>query len=101
FEEFFDFIFGQCCGKDAVLETVVVENVGITWRDYGAEAVVFHAPGSVLAAGAAVEIGAREQNRSAFVARKIQHKFRIRFFAGKVAPIVKKDSAKSFARQRL
>src|SRR5437016_3517117 len=68
-EKLLDLIFGQRSGKNAILEAVVVENVGIAGRDDDAEAVVLDAPGRVFAARAAAEIGAREQNRGAFVAR--------------------------------
>ena len=94
-------LFGERRGQDAVLKTIVVENVRIARRNDDAETVVLDAPGSVLAAGAAAEVGARQQNGCAFVARKIQHEFRVRFFAGEIAPIVKKYPAKTFARQRL
>src|SRR5258708_5667388 len=40
FEKFIHLLFGKCCGQNAVLETVVVENVRVTRRDNDAEAVV-------------------------------------------------------------
>src|SRR5207253_9667858 len=46
-EEFFDFILRQRRGQDAVLETVVVENVRVTRRDDHAEAVVLDTPGEI------------------------------------------------------
>ena len=58
-EEFFDFRFRERRRQDAVLEAIVVENVRVAGRDDNPEPVIFHAPGSVLAAGAATEIGAR------------------------------------------
>src|SRR5882762_3120112 len=97
-EDLVHLIFGECCGQDAVLEAIVVENVCVARRDDEAEAVVFHAPGGVLATGAAAEIGARQQNRCAFVARKIQDEFRIWFFAGEIAPVVKENAAEAFER---
>jgi hypothetical protein len=63
-EEFVHLLFGKCCGQDAVLEAVVIENVRLTRRDDDAEAVVFHAPRSVLAAGS-------EQWGSAFVCVRV------------------------------
>src|SRR5579872_6934513 len=100
-EEFLDLVLGKGSGKNAVLEAVVVENVRVARRDDHAEAIVFHAPGCVLAAGAAAEVMARQQDRRAFIARKIQHKLRIRFLAWQIAPIIKQDPAKSLSRQRL
>ena len=80
-EEFVDVRVAERGGKNAVLEAIVVENVGVARRDDHAKAVIEDGPGSVLAAGAAAEIGARQQHRCAFVARQVQHEFRIRFFA--------------------
>src|SRR5258706_1884538 len=70
-EKFVYFRFAERGGQDAVLETIVVKNVRVTWRDDHAEAVILPSPRSMLAAGAAAEVGARQQNRRAFVARKI------------------------------
>ena len=96
-EELIDFGFGEDGGEDAVLEAVVVEDVGVAGSDDGAEAVVFDAPGSVFAAGAATEIGAGEKDGGAFVAREIEDEIGIGFFAGEVAPVVEEDAAEAFA----
>src|ERR1700674_380860 len=82
FEKLFDLIFRERRRQNAILEAVVVENVCVARRDDDAEAVVLDAPGSVLAAAAAAEVRARQQDGSAFVTRKIQNKIRIRLFAG-------------------
>ena len=55
----------------------------------------------MLAAGAAAEIGARQQNRRAFVPREIQDELGIGLFAGKITPIVEEYAAEAFARERL
>src|SRR6266566_7549773 len=99
-EKLVDFSFGERGGQDAVLETIVVENVGVAGCNNNAEAVVLHAPRRVFAAGAATEVGARQQNRRAFVARKIQNECRVGPLPGQIAPVVKKYPAESFARQR-
>jgi len=57
-EEFFDLRFGEFGGKDAVLEAVVVEDVGVAGGEDYAEAVIADGPGSMLAAGTAAEVGA-------------------------------------------
>src|SRR6202790_4019687 len=100
-EEFLDLLLAQRRRQDSVLEAIVVENVRIAWRDDHAEAVVFYAPRRVLAARSAAEIMPRQQDRCAFVAWKIQHKFRIRFLAWQVAPVIEQNPAKSLPRQRL
>src|SRR5260370_37708605 len=71
-EKFLDLLFGERRGQDAIFETIVVENVRVAWRDDHAKSIVFHSPRSVLPAGAAAEVGARQQNGSPFVARKIR-----------------------------
>jgi len=96
-EELIDFGFGEDGGEDAVLETVVIENVGVAGSDDDAEAVVFDAPGSVFAAGAAAEIGAGEEDGGAFVAGEIEDEVGIGFFAGEVAPVVEENAAETFA----
>ncbi len=77
-----------------------IEDVGVAGGENYAEAVVFHSPGGVFAAGAAAEVGARQQYGSALVAREIQHELGIRFFARHVAPVVEEDAAEAFAGQR-
>ena len=59
--------------QQAVLEAVVVEDVGVRRRDHRAEAVVGERPRRVLARAAAAEVAAREQDRRALVARLVQH----------------------------
>src|SRR5437016_14625909 len=100
-EEFIDLIFGERRGQDAVLKAIVVENVRVAGGDDDAKAVVLHAPRGVLAAGAAAEIGARQQNRRASVPREIQDELGIGLFAGKITPIVEEYAAEAFARERL
>jgi hypothetical protein len=96
-EELIHFGFGEDGGEDAVLEAVVIENIGVAGSDDGAEAVVFDAPGSVFATGATAEIGAGEEDGGAFVAGKIQDEIGIGLFAGEVAPVVEENAAEAFA----
>src|SRR5258706_1062275 len=65
--------FRQHDRQQAVLETVVVEDVGVTRRDQRAETIVVERPGRVLARRAATEILARHQDIRALVARLVQH----------------------------
>src|SRR5258706_1875416 len=65
--------FRQHSRQQAVLETVVVEDVGVTRRDQRAETIVVERPGRVLARRAATEILARHQDIRALVARLVQH----------------------------
>src|ERR1700682_1417261 len=71
-EKLVDLRFRQGDEQDAVLKAVVVEDVAKTRGDDDAEAVVQQGPGGMLAAGAATEIGARQQHGRALVAREIQ-----------------------------
>ena len=96
-EELIDFGFGEDGGEDAVLEAVVVEDVGVAGSDDGAEAVVLDAPGSVFAAGAAAEVRASEKDGGAFVTREIEDELGIGFLAGEIAPVVEEDAAEAFA----
>src|SRR5258708_35586611 len=54
--------FGQHDRQQAVLEAVVVEDVGVTGRDQRAESIVLQRPGRMLARGAATDILADHQD---------------------------------------
>src|SRR5208282_4021943 len=58
--------------KKAVLQTVVVEDIGELRRDHRAEARVIERPHRMLSRTAASKIVARDQNRRALVARLVQ-----------------------------
>src|SRR5258708_8648189 len=79
-----DLEFGQYDWQQAVLEAVVVENIGITRRDQRTEAKVVQRPGCVLARGAAAEILARKQNLRALVARLVQDEIGIWLPSGRL-----------------
>src|SRR5262245_7398887 len=88
-KEVFNLVFGELDRQHAILEAVVVKNVGEGRSDDDAEAVVFDRPHRVLAAGAAAEVAAGEEDRRTLGLRLIQLKIGIRRLAvGLVAPIV-------------
>ena len=60
-------------GQDAVLEAVVVENVGEARRDDATDAEIEQRPGRVLAARAAAEIFPGDENLRLVVRRLVQH----------------------------
>ena len=59
--------------QDAVLEAVVVEDVGEGRRDHAADAEVQQRPRGVLARGAAAEIVARDDDLRLAIGRLVQH----------------------------
>ncbi len=102
---------GQHDGQQAVLETVVEEDVCEARRDDGAEAVLVQRPGRVLAARSAAEVLARQQDGGARVARLVQHevgvglagRFRHAGLAGlvQVSPFVEQVGAEARLLDRL
>ena len=75
-EQIFDLLFAEHDRQHAVLEAVVVEDVGEAGRDEHAEALVFERPRGMLAAGAAAEIAPREQHARAFGLGPVQFEVR-------------------------
>src|SRR3546814_15776309 len=66
------------CSSDlAVLEAVVEENVGVGRRNNRPESELLQGPGGVLAAGAAAEVLACDQDRGPLVAFLIQNEIGI------------------------
>ena len=63
--------------KDAVLEAVIVENVGEAGRDDRANAEVEQGPGRMFARGAAAEIVFRNQDLRVPVGRLVEHEIGI------------------------
>src|SRR5690554_432796 len=76
-EQGVDFFFFQHDRQQAVLEAVVVEDVGEARRDDGAEAVLVQRPGGVLAGRTAAEVLAGQQHAGTLVAREVQHEVRV------------------------
>src|SRR5690606_9942557 len=64
-------------GQDAVLEAVVVENVGEAGGDHAAYAEIEKRPGRMLARGPAAEIVAGDQDLGVAVGRLVQNEIRI------------------------
>src|SRR5690348_6230020 len=58
--------------KDAVLKTVVVENVCETRCDNATEALIEQGPGCMFARGAATEVVTSQKNRGTLIARLVQ-----------------------------
>lgn len=90
-------------GQDAVVETVVVKDIGEAGRDEAAEAVVANGPGCVLAGGAAAEVVFGQQNGGSLVARLVEDEIRVELRSGViyVAPVGKEVILKTTALRRL
>ncbi len=65
-EQLFDLVLVQHDRQHAVLEAVVVEDIGKAGGDDDAESPILEGPRRVLAAGAAAEIATRQQDARAF-----------------------------------
>ncbi len=63
--------------QDAVLEAVVVEDVGEAGRDHAADAEVEQRPGGMLAARPAAEIVAGDQDLRLAVGRLVEDEIRV------------------------
>src|SRR5499433_3221319 len=101
-EELVDFRVFQNGRKDAVLEAVVVKDVGVTGGKNDAEAVIADGPGGVFAAGTAAKVRSSKEYRGALVFRPVEDEIRIGGFAREfVAPVVEENSAKALAREGL
>ncbi len=90
--------------QDAVLETVVEEDIRKARRDDDAKAIVEQCPRRVLTRGTAAKVLARQQNTRTLEARLVKHEVRIqrsvavvlaRFAVVEVAPLVKQVGAKA------
>ena len=77
FHQLVDLLLGQGDGQDAVLETVVIENVGKAGRDDAADTEIKDRPRRVLAGRAATEIIAGDQHFGFAVGGFIQHEIRV------------------------
>ena len=72
-----DLLARQHDRQDAVLEAVVVEDVGEAGRDDAADAEIQQRPGRVLARRAAAEILAGDEDLGLAVGRLVQHEIRV------------------------
>src|SRR5690606_8804775 len=71
-EQLVDLILFQYDRQQAVLEAVVVEDVGKARRDDGAEAILVQRPRRMFARRATAEVLTRQQHAGALVAREVQ-----------------------------
>src|SRR6478672_4053079 len=85
-EQRIDLVGRQHDRQQAVLETVVVENVGEARRDDRAEAVFLQRPWRVFPRGAAAEVLAGQQHAGALVARRVEDELRVERPHAVVAP---------------
>src|SRR4051812_12704758 len=69
--------FGQHDRQQSILETIVIENVGVARCNNRAKSVIFQRPRRMLTRRTATEVLSREQNAGALVARLVQNEVRI------------------------
>ena len=100
-EQLGDLLLRQGDGQNAVLETVVVENISERRRDHAADAKIQQSPRRVLAARAAAEIFARHQNAGLAISRPVQHEIRDFATFGVVTHLVEEMLAEPGALDRL
>ena len=87
--------------QDAVLEAVVVEDVGEAGRDDAADAEIEQRPGRMLAARAAAEIVAGDEDLRLAVGRLVEHEIRVLRAVVVVAHLGEKPGAEAGALDRL
>src|ERR1700722_8903383 len=76
-EQFVEVVLGDADRQNAVLETVVVEDVAERGRDHAADAEIEQRPWRVFAAGAAAEIVAGDQHLGAAIGRLVEDEIRV------------------------
>lgn len=96
-KEFIYKFFRELDRQDAVLETIVVEDVGKGRRDDYAKAVVFQSPGSVLAARAAAEVSPRQERTRPLRVRMVQFELRVMRTIVQLGPIPEQELSKTSA----
>jgi hypothetical protein len=94
-EQLFDVVLVQHDGEHAVLEAVVVEDVGKAGGDDDANAPVLERPRRMLAAGAAAEVVARDEHAGPLVARMIQFELVIDRAVRMAGPVPKQKLAEA------
>src|SRR5712692_1613778 len=99
--EFDDAAIGPADRQDAVLEAVVVEDVGEARRDDAADAEIQERPGRVLARAAAAEILAGDQDLRLPVGRLVEDEIRVLRPVIAVAQLVEEGLAQAGALDRL
>ncbi len=98
-EQGVDLLLLQPYRHHAVVDGVAVEDVGKAWGDHGLEAVIRQRPGGVLAARAAAEVLASQEDAGAGELWLVQHELGVGLLARIVqkAPIVEHVLAKTSA----
>ena len=82
-------------GQDAVLETIVIENIGIAGGDHTGDAKIRDRPGRVFARRSAAKVVARHKNLRLAVLRFVQHEIGNFVAIVVIAHLVKKVHAKA------
>src|SRR3989338_8484407 len=110
-EDFLNLRLGELDGQDPVLRGIAAEDVGeggdalaqtlLPRRHDRLEPVFMQRPHRMLAAGAAAEIVARNQNRGVCETRGVELEVGIGAAVGAIAPVVKQVGAETGARNRL
>src|SRR5207237_9345555 len=77
FHQLVDDLLGESDRQDAVLEAIIVEDVGKARRDDAADAVIEERPGRVLAARPAAESVGADQDLSVAVGRLVETEMRV------------------------
>src|SRR5215471_10467063 len=72
-----DDLFGQGNRQDAVLEAIIIEDVGKARRDDAADAEIEKRPGRVLAARPAAKIVRSDQDLGVAIRRLVEHEIRV------------------------
>ena len=96
-EQIFDLRFAQPDRQHAVLEAVVVEDVGEAGGDDDAKAVVLERPGGVLAAGAAAEIPPGQEHGRALGGGLVELEVRVRRAVVALRPVPEQKLAEAGA----
>src|SRR5262249_7433599 len=90
-------LFRQTDGKEPVLKTVVIEDVGKRRSENRAKSIITQGPGRVFTGRAAAEIRASQQDAGPLESRRVQFKRHVGLAIEVVSPIVKKELPKTGA----
>src|SRR5207247_5744584 len=100
-KEFLDNSIIKGHGQDAVIEAVIIEDVGKARGDEAAEAIFQDRPRRVFTRGATAEVITRQQDAHTLVARLVEHEIRIGSAIFEVAPVGEERVRKTGAPDRL
>src|SRR5690606_16551926 len=96
-EQLIHLLLGQAHGQDAVLETVVIENVREGRRDDDPETVVQKRPRRVFPGRSAAEVAAGQQDAGTLVAGLVEDEIRVGRAVLKKPPVKKEELPESRA----